>query len=60
MPVYEYECETHGIIERTVKFHEEEPTKCSILKSWEGPPCGKPFKKLLSRGFFWFNDKRKH
>jgi len=60
MPIYEYECEIHGIIERWVKFGEEEPSRCSIYKNWEGPSCGEPLKRVLSASNFYtrkgFND----
>lgn len=60
MPLYEYECEDHGIIEKWVKLSEKEPTKCSIFLNWNGPSCDKPLKKLMSHGYFYFNHNLKH
>ena len=60
MPLYEYECEDHGIIEKWVKFSEKEPKTCWKLKNWEGPVCDKLVKKLMSRGHFYFNHHLKH
>jgi len=52
MPIYEYECEVHGVIERWLKFGEEEPSRCPLLINWEGPDCGKPLKRVLSKSNF--------
>lgn len=60
MPLYEYECEDHGVIEKWVKLSEKEPTKCSIFLNWNGPACDKPLKKLMSHGYFYFNHHLKH
>ena len=60
MPLYEYECEDHGVIEKWVGIKEEEPTTCSIFLNWSGPSCGKPLKKLMSHGYIYFNHHLKH
>jgi len=61
MPLYEYECEDHGVIEKWVKITETEPTKCSLLTDMgNGPVCDLPLKKLISHGYFYFNHHLKH
>ncbi len=61
MPLYEYECECHGVIEKWVKLSEKEPTKCDLLTDFgHGPVCDLPLKKLMSRGYFYFNHHLKH
>ncbi len=53
MPIFEYNCSVHGVIERWVKFGEEEPSRCWIMVDFgRGPDCGKPIKKVLSRSNF--------
>ena len=52
MPIYEYECETHGIVQQWVKFGEE-PSRCQLLTDMgNGPVCGEPLKKILSKSNF--------
>jgi len=61
MPLYEYECEVHGVIEKWVGIKEEEPTKCPRFEDMgHGSACDLPLKKLMSRGYFYFNHGLKH
>jgi putative FmdB family regulatory protein len=46
MPLYEYECPSHGRFEVQQRITEDALTKCAIEK------CGKPVKKLISNTSF--------
>jgi len=52
MPIYEYECPGCGIVEVHQSIKDKELTIC--------PKCSKEVKKLMSRGYFYFNHHLKH
>lgn len=56
MPIYEYECPTHGRYEVQQRITESSLTTCT------SPGCGKPIRKLISstsfalKGGGWYAD----
>lgn len=44
MPIYEYECEEHGVFEELNSISSEPFTKC--------PKCGKESKRIMSKNTF--------
>lgn len=46
MPIYEYECPTHGVYEHSQRITDE------ALKTCIQPDCDKPVRKLISQSSF--------
>ncbi len=56
MPIYEYECPTHGRFEVNQRISEDALKTCTV------EPCGQPVRKLISstsfalKGGGWYSD----